>query len=166
MRENGEDIKSKISLFCKLKKVKKTWNARSAIATGLAHLQAAVQCYSKFINKNKIPNHFSLMFFGCERPIFSHRTVIFHARRCRVLFTCEDMFFSRVKISSSFHVRRYRVLFTCKDTMLSRVCSPATSLVFSSQFYSKRQRCTTKWSLTGGGRLRQKSTKRSSNWTY
>ena len=37
--------------------------------------------------------------------------------------------------------------------MLSRVYSPATSLVLSSQLYSKRQRCTTKWSLTGGGRL-------------
>lgn len=107
MRENGEDIKSKISLFCKLKKVKKTWNARSAIATGLAHLQAAVQCYSKFINKNKIPNHFSLMFFGCERPIFSHRN--------GDLFMREDVvFFSRAKICS-FHVWRYHVLFTFED---------------------------------------------------
>ena len=55
----------------------------------ISYLQAAMYCSIYYINTNKIPNHFTLIVFWCERRDLSCS----HSNGD--IFTCEDIKFSR-----------------------------------------------------------------------
>ena len=66
-------------------------------------LQADLLCSIYYLNTNELPNHFTLIVFGCER-----RDLLCSHSKGHI-FTCEDnMLFSHVKISS-FHAKAHMV---------------------------------------------------------
>ena len=73
----------------------------------ISYLRAAMQCSIYYLNTNELPNHFTLIVFGCERRdlLCSHSN--------GDIFTCEDnMLFSHVKISS-FRAKAHLVFHWC-----------------------------------------------------
>ena len=71
------------------------------------YLQEAMQCSIYHINTNKIPNHFTLTVFWCER----RDLLCSHSKGD--IFTCADnMLFSHVKIAS-FRAQAHLVSHLC-----------------------------------------------------